>query len=960
MGKDMDNISAVQDVLQDSKIGIWCIEMDDGKAPRLYVDATFRGTMGMDAAMSPEESYRFWFERICEQDMEKIKTSIEEMIQFRHAEVMYTWRHPEHGTVYIRCGGKRDAAYQNGLRFRGSHQDVSDLARIRLDMQRRLEQREREFTMLTRTNERSRAILNALPGGVAVIRCVDGVWMPEFLSDGFADMTGMPLGQVWELYRKDAMTGVHPDDQEKLAEELNRYFSGNKETTELVYRLRKGEQGYIWVKNALTVMRDENGSKRVYCVYRDITGELEEQEQIRRQYNERLAQHYRATGPDVLVVGHCNISRNQVLEIIDHTDSGMLRTLGNDRNMLFTSLGELVVDEEERRTFLRTFLSDSSLAAYSRGKTELVQCCFIRRPQDAYGRYVQFKVSMMTDPDTGEVIGVLTVTDVTEQTITKKILGKLSVLGCDLIADVDLYRDCQTFLTGGGVDGAPGRKVSFSGYNENAVRTYVVPGDRERLAQMLEPDYILKRLQTADSYSFSYSIEEENGRVLTKYLTISAIDLRLGRVCTARRDITDSIEAEQRSKEALEKALVAAERANRAKSDFLSSMSHDIRTPMNAIIGMTSLAQAHLDDRERLEDCLHKISLSSRHLLSLINDILDMNKIEQSKLVLNREKIYLPEVLEQMASMFSEQTRMKGLAFQVRQGDVSACSFYGDSLRLSQILINLLGNAVKFTPAGGSVELAAEEIPPLGGSGRVRYRFMVRDSGIGISPQFLAHLFDPFSRGTDTARVEGSGLGLSITKGLVELMDGTISVESRENQGSVFWVELEFDAAEDPEEQTPDGPQTAGEAEELPLAGSYFLAAEDNALNAEILVELLQMKGARIWTCENGAEAVKKFRESAPQTYDAVLMDVQMPEMNGYEAARAIRALERPDAKTVPIIAMTANAFADDVRAALEAGMDAHVSKPIDIDKVVRLLKELPAKRGKTAASGDGEMTSQT
>lgn len=953
MENQLGSISVLQETLRDSRIGLWCIEMDDGKAPRVYVDDTFREMMDMDAALSPEESYCFWYERIFDKDLEKVRDSIEEMTQGRHAEVLYAWMHPTRGTIYIRCGGTRDTAYKAGLRFRGSHQDVSELARVRMEMERRLEQREREYTKLTRASEASRAILNAIPGGVAAIRYTpDGRWVPEFLSEGFAAMCDMPMEQVWELYRKDAMTGVHPDDQAPLALELERYFSGDRESTELVYRLKRGDRGYFWVRNTLTMIRDEHGVKKIYCVYRDITRELEEREQLRRQYAERLAQHYRAVGPDVLLAGHSNVSQNQLMELVDRTDSNLLQAFGNERDAFFIGLGGFLADEGERRVFLETFLNAPLLAAYSAGETELEQCCFVQFPRDAYGRYVQFKVHLVADPDTGELMGILTVTDVTEQTITRKILGKLSVLGCDLIADVNLYQDCQTFLTFGGVEGVPGRKVSFSGYNKTALRTYVVPGDREHLARMLDPDYILNRLRTADSFSFSYSVRAETGAVLTKHLTISAIDLRLGRVCTARRDITESVEAERQSKEALEQALAAAERASRAKSDFLSSMSHDIRTPMNAIVGMTALAQAHLDDRARLEDCLRKISLSSGHLLSLINDILDMNKIERSMLVLNREEIVLSAVLEQMASMFEAQAQMKHLRLEIRQREISGRAFYGDALRLNQILINLLGNAVKFTPEGGCVELEAEELVPLGGNGRVRLRFTVQDSGVGMSQAFLERLFDPFTRGEAASHVEGSGLGLSIAKGLVDLMGGTISVESRENRGSTFRVELEFDAVT---EERKTQPAAAGaEAEELPLSGYRLLAAEDNALNAEILGELLEMKGARLDTRENGALAVEAFREAAPGTYDAILMDVQMPVMNGYEAARAIRALDRPDGKIIPILAMTANAFAEDVRMAMEAGMDAHVAKPIDIDQVVRLLHELVArKKGQLAGAAE-------
>ena len=936
MKKQLENIYPVQSILKESRIGLWCIEMDDGKAPRIYVDETFREIMGMDPGMSPEECYRFWYGRIHEGEEDKVKAILEGMTRGQYAEALYAWSHPAKGTIYVRCGGRRDEVYRAGLRFRGSHQDVTELVEARRKRDRLLEQQEKTKTVPTEIQ--GQAILDALSGGVAVIRCAqDGVWTPEYLSEGFAAMVGMTMTEVWGLYRQDAMAGVHPEDRARLGQALDRYFSGGEERMEAVYRLRRGDGSYLWVRNAITTVRDENGEKKTYCVYQDISREREEKEQLRREYNERLSRHYQAAGPDVLMVGHCNISRNQVLEIVDYTNSGLFDTCGSGRDEFFADFSTVIPDEDDRRGFLSTFRSGASAAAFAKGKTELSFSSFIRLPNDAHGRYAQFKVNLVQSPDSGDLMGILTVTDVTEQTVTRKILRKLSILGCDLIADVDLYGDCQTFLTVGGVDGIAGRKVSFSGYNENAVRTYTIPQDRERLAKMLQPQYILERLSEADSYSFSYGIVNDEGRILTKHLTISAIDLRLGRVCTARRDITESIEAEQKSKQALGQALAAAEQANRAKSNFLSTMSHDIRTPLNAIIGMTSLAQSRLDDRERLVDCLNKITISSEHLLSLVNDILDMNQIERTKLVLNREEVCLTELLERVSSMFSIPAKEKGVHFTVDAQHLAGRVICGDPLRINQILINLVGNAVKFTPAGGIVELKAEEIPAEGGKNRLRCRFTVRDSGIGMPQEFLARMFDPFTRGAAAAHVEGNGLGLSITKGLVDLMGGAISVESQENRGTTFRVELEFDLVQREPEAAP--AQEAGEP--LPLAGWSLLQVEDNVLNSEILVDLLEEKGARMTTRENGMRGVEAFQQSAPGTYDAILMDIQMPVLNGYDATRAIRAMGRPDAKTIPIIAMSANAFAEDVRAAEEAGMNVHISKPVSIARLIRVLREL-------------------
>lgn len=375
-----------------------------------------------------------------------------------------------------------------------------------------------------------------------------------------------------------------------------------------------------------------------------------------------------------------------------------------------------------------------------------------------------------------------------------------------------------------------------------------------------------------------------------------------------------------------------AEEANQAKSEFLSAMSHDIRTPMNAIMGMTTLACAHIDDRDKVSNCLKKISISSRHLLSLINDVLDMSKIERSQIALVRMKIYLPKLMDELAAIIEPQAKAAGIQFHMQTEGIGNFGFYGDMLRLNQIFINILSNEIKFTPEGGSVVFLAEELSSVRGDGYVQYCFTIRDTGVGMKKEFLEHIFEPFSRSSYTSCVEGTGLGLSITRSLVDLMGGVITVESKEHQGTVFQVTLECEKVGEPDRAAVN-PDDGGERKDHTafLAGRRFLIAEDNAINAEILRELLEMYGASSLVKTDGLQTVKEFADNRPGAYDAILMDIQMPEMNGYEATRAIRRMNRQDAADIPIIAMTANAFAEDIQASMDAGMTAHVAKPIDV-----------------------------
>ena len=916
-----------------------------------------------------------------------------------------------------------------------------------------------------------RNVVEKLPGGVSVICCQkDGTMRLEFVSDGLAAMTHMTVEEVRELYEHDLFAGVHPDDREGNLEALRTYMEKGEGHCELTGRLKLGDGGYIWTRLTLSLIQMTDGVCRLYCMYTDISQNVEEQEQIRRQYEEIILQHYRTPGPDALIIGHCNVSKNQILEIIDYTHSGLLQTFGSKREDFFTGIAGLIEGGEERKTFVDTYLNEPMSKAFAAGKMEHILNCFIRLPGDQKGSYVQFKVNLLEAPDTGDITGILTVTDITEQVVSERILHQLSEASHEVVMDLNLDRDYFKLLSynpeAGNVPAECGR---LSERVKLMLESSVVPKDREEYARGLDIKEMRQRLDREGNYTFSYSVLDEKHDIRTKNITVSAIDMRLGRaclmctditasvreqqgllnmlaytfelmgfinirkeqftmftrravlenlpphiiehynesviqfvnryvteenkaeafdnfflenmlqrleeepagydfvipyqaeteirykqvnvlwgdqnhrtVCMVRADVTDMLTAERQSKEALEEALKLAKEANLAKSDFLSAMSHDIRTPMNAIIGMTALAQAHLNNTDRVADCLQKITVASRHLLSLVNDVLDMSRIERSKITLNCRTVSLCELIQQIFAIMEPQAKEAGLCFEIRMEKISQEYFRGDSLRISQILINLLSNAVKFTPKGGRVDFLVEEIQPVQHVGRVRYRFTVRDTGIGMPEKYLENIFVPFSRDYSARRIEGTGLGLSITRGLVNLMGGSISVESRVNEGTTFSVDLEFETAlkmHTVREQVSGEP--ADDRNDTCFWGRRFLVAEDNEINAEILCELLLLHGAETVLAEDGQRAVNAFRNAEPGTYDAILMDIQMPGMNGYDATRAIRNMERGDAGSIPIIAMTANAFTEDIQESAEAGMTAHVSKPIDMDILRATLKSV-------------------
>ena len=400
----------------------------------------------------------------------------------------------------------------------------------------------------------------------------------------------------------------------------------------------------------------------------------------------------------------------------------------------------------------------------------------------------------------------------------------------------------------------------------------------------------------------------------------------------------------KRAQEVAVDALQGAERASKAKTDFLSNMSHDIRTPMNAIIGITTLMKNELHEPDKLAEHLEKLESSGRLLLGIINDILDMSRIESGKTTLNIEQMDLLQQIEQVESVISEQAHQRNQEFRVVTTSVQHEHVLADPNRLNQILMNILSNSVKYTPAGGHIRLEVEELPR--DAHYAKYKFIVQDDGIGMSDAYLKTIFDPFTREekSGTNHVQGTGLGMAITKSVVDLMGGVISVESAPGQGSRFEVVLEFpidtEAALVQKPEIDDAP-----ADNSLLCGMKFLCAEDNEINSEILQMLLESKGATCTIYPDGQQIVDAFAKVKPGDYDMILMDVQMPVMDGLEATRRIRSSENLLGKTIPILAMTANAFLEDMQKSKEAGMDEHLSKPVDIamlEQVVRRFRITP------------------
>lgn len=911
-------------------------------------------------------------------------------------------------------------------------------------------------------------LVQNLPGGIAVIRfdMAKKQMLPEYISEGFAAMTGMSTDEAYALYKNDATAGVHPDDLDYIIGRLNQHLKKHLDTCESIYRLRKKDGSYIWIKNNSSLILSPNEIPLIYAVYSDITKEIEAQNKLRQKYNDLLLRQKNYPLSNEILSGYCDITANRILRIYDKTGIDPLQKFGFERQNFFKGLATLIESPEERQHFLNTFLNAPLLEKFAQGINSQELECFIRMPHDNSGHYLKCVINMIESPDNGHTIGVLSVLDLTQFKINDQISMHLAHAHYDFIATCDFNSDSyQLFFTNSKANLMPPEQGSYSENIVAFLQTFTVPKDREFCMEMFDPANMQRRLYHENSYSFHYSLKDEQGHIYTKNMIVFLIDQRLNKVgmaraditdyvreqrallntlaytfeqlsiinlvtkeftmytrksvlqnlspykcadfnralhklslpytklaadetaaekfslpvilsrlaekpqgyeftlpylandgseknkqinvlwgdeghhtiCLVRCDVTDIISAEKNSRSVLQNALDLAQEANRAKTDFLSAMSHDIRTPMNAIIGMTDLALDDLDNRQHLSEYLDIIKSSSSHLLTLINDILDMSRIEKGKLKLARTSFNLSVEIDRFCSRYQLLMDKNSLNF-LHNAELLHCNCIGDTAQLQRIWDNLVSNACKFTPPGGTVTFSACELP----SDNERlgwYKFTISDTGIGIDSESLQHLFDPFFRSSDviSKHIEGSGLGLAIVKNIVDYKGGTISVTSRQGEGTTFTVTLplHFDtAAEHPVEKPT---HTFGSAD-FDFSGKSLLLAEDHPINQKVAELILEKTGAAVTIVENGLQCTELFTGSAKGSFDAILMDIQMPVMNGYEAAQAIRSSTHPQSATIPIIAMTANAFAEDIKNALSAGMNAHIAKPIDPQKLYETL----------------------
>ena len=488
------------------------------------------------------------------------------------------------------------------------------------------------------------------------------------------------------------------------------------------------------------------------------------------------------------------------------------------------------------------------------------------------------------------------------------------------------------------------QNLSFEKVMKLYAETYIVADEREEFLRELAPANALKQLESAKSITKRFHIVFDGTTSAIEIHVIGMEENGENGVVVGLRNV-DELEREERERmEALLAAKREADRANAAKSNFLSRMSHDIRTPLNGIIGLLEINKAHIEDTKLVAENQDKMLVAADHLLSLINDVLEMSKLEDEEIELTREACDLDDISLTISTIMKAKVVKEGQQLKRGEFEVPVRYVYTSPLHLRQIFLNIYSNCVKYNKSGGSITTSTECL--FHDASKVVYRWTISDTGIGMSPEYLEHIFEPFTRESDptSARTsyQGTGLGMSIVKKLVDRMGGQIEVSSVKGEGSTFVVTIPFDVAPEPTQAAlPDEGQAS-------IEGLNILLVEDNELNTEIAKTLIEDQGATVTTAQDGSVALELFENSEPGAFDAILMDVMMPVMNGFDATRAIRSLERPDAASVPIIATTANAFAEDAQKCLDAGMNAHLAKPLDIAKLVQTVAACVAERNES------------
>lgn len=918
--------------------------------------------------------------------------------------------------------------------------------------------------------EMLKKMLDQINIGVLVYRVYKEAAFPKqirYVNENMAELMGFSREELISRYRESVWNNIYMEDLEWLQDKIALVLAGEIPFEQLDYDIRivRKDKSIRWINVKGVTMQEIEEGWEFYLSCRDITERVEAQ----HKYKEELT-YFTTFAKQSLAFFHCNMNSN-VVENKNSSNMNMMETMHPQTvDEILISIGNTIPIPEERAIYDAHFTREAMIRAYEQGEMHFA----MEHWDTCIDGWIETSYDMLKNPVNGELEAFMFARNIHERILAQKIIGTITRQEYDYIGCIDTVKEeYSIYITSDNPTRLPEMGPdNFETVYTRVVEEFVALEDKETTAIHLKLSHIKEQMKKEPVYTFVTRMIELDGKYRYKKFSFMYLDDMEHTILFSRSDVHNIMMEEQEQKQALGHALKAAEQASKAKSEFLSRMSHEIRTPMNAIIGLSALAATDVDKPDIMADSIAKIGMSARYLLSLINDILDMSRIESGRMELNEYVFDFDKLISNINNIVYSQAMKKGLDYDVIINSFMEKAYLGDETKIQQVLINILGNSIKFTPKGGKVTLTVKQLEYV--NNRAKLQFTISDTGIGMEEEFLPHLFETFSREANgyTATVQGTGLGLAISKSMVEMMDGEISVRSIKNVGSVFTIQIYLGVSEETKERLdlvesmnltklralivdddvlvcksteqmlldmglqaewsdsglaaiekvekrhlerqdydtifvdwkmPDldgiettrrirrivGPDvtiifmtaynwTAFEEQaraagvdyfmEKPLfrssvvaafekiylhkenkieinrkktyhlQGKHVLLAEDHYLNVEVARRILEKEGVSVEVANNGIEAMETFAEAEQGTFDAILMDVQMPEMDGLTAASNIRKMKKPGSKTIPIIAMTANAFDEDVKKSKDSGMDAHIAKPFDAHTIYETL----------------------
>ncbi len=926
------------------QMGFWKIEFEEGKRPRLYTDARMNGLLGTSADMTPQECYDFLICHIHPEEQMLFLKYIKE-VKKGEAEIVYRYLHPILGDIYVRCTGRKIVSVlENTICIVGYHKREQDT--MRLEANRSLENH-----LIERNRDLEKRQLK-----------IDDYYknLLDLVSCGVLSYT-LPGYEILhmnaEALRIFGIQGLE-EGQEYLGNILKNvsYVDGATRKNLITLREKDGCVDYEAIifnhegKAVNILAKSESfmtlkGEKSVVTTFLDIS------ENVTLRNEKSILE---VLSVDYTAVYLCDLI-SDTLATVKMDDSSYVseisRRLKENKNCYSYRLQyyyERYVVKESAPDFMEKMQAERLIEFLSHNK-RFIYRFRIKANRSGIEHFEVQAVRLKTKSGFKVVLGFRFIDDVLQEQehqkeqlenalaqarLNEEIIGTIAKTYWS-IYHLDLQNGIyQEISAKSGQYRFTGKIGEIAEVFENTSRSFIAEEFQERLNEFVDLSTLSDRLKDTDSISMEVRTAY-NAWFLIRYIVKKRDEF--GHVLSVLYVVLENNKEKIKELEYQEKLLHIAEeakRANVAKTDFLRRMSHDIRTPINGIMGMLSIAEYYGNDIEKQKECRNKVRETTGFLLELVNNILDMNKLESGNMVLEHKSFDLIKTLREINTITQVNAQEHGISLVMLPSNIEHKNLIGSPLHLRQILQNLSGNAVKYNRQGGKIFLGCRELSHK--NGKVVMQFICEDTGIGMSKEFQKHAFEPFSQERDQGRstYTGTGLGLAITKQLIDLMGGSLSMQSEQGVGTKFMVTQSFEVNQEYEEIS-----ELEQSDLIDLRGYKILLVEDNEINMEITRFLLEKKGAEITESWNGKEAVDIFVNSKEGYFDLILMDIMMPIMNGLVATKVIRSLERKDAKTIPILAMTANAFQEDIQHSKESGMDEHLSKPLEEKELDRALR---------------------